>query len=158
MKKLTHVSPKGEVRMVDVSAKPPTERIAEAQGMIRMSPQTLQAIQGNSLAKGDVLTVSRVAGIMAAKRTSELIPLCHPVALTDIDVRIEPDESLPGLRVSATARTVAQTGVEMEAITAVAVTLVTLYDMAKSVDKSMLIGDICLLRKAGGLSGEWSRE
>jgi cyclic pyranopterin phosphate synthase len=143
--------------MVDVSAKPVTARWARATGSIRMQPATLAAIRANDLAKGDALGVARIAGIMAAKRTAELIPLCHPLPLTDITVDITVDESLPGLRVAATAKTAAQTGVEMEAIVAVSVTLVTVYDMAKAVDKSMVIGEISLAEKAGGRSGHWVR-
>jgi cyclic pyranopterin phosphate synthase len=122
-----------------------------------MSPETLAAIQGNSLSKGDVISAAKVAGIMAAKRTAELIPLCHPLPLTDVRIVITPDESLPGLRCEATARTVGRTGVEMEAITAVAVSLVTVYDMAKAIDREMSITDICLLEKSGGRSGHWKR-
>jgi cyclic pyranopterin phosphate synthase len=122
-----------------------------------MRRETLAAIRGNAIAKGDVLGVARLAGIMAAKRTSELIPLCHPIPLTDVTVDITFDETLPGLRVEASAKTAAQTGVEMEAIVAVSVTLVTVYDMAKAVDKSMVIGEISLAEKVGGRSGHWVR-
>ena len=143
--------------MVDVTGKGETDRVARAGGAIRMKAETLSLITGNSLAKGDVLTVAKVAGIMAAKRTSELIPLCHPILLGEIKVVLISDETLPGLRCEATVRTRGQTGVEMEAITAVAVALITVYDMAKSVDKDMQINDICLLEKAGGRSGHWQR-
>ena len=143
--------------MVDVSAKDITVRMARATGAIQMRRETLEAIRANAIAKGDALGVARLAGIMAAKRTSELIPLCHPIPLTDIRVDITIDESLPGLRVEAAAKTAAQTGVEMEAIVAVSVTLVTVYDMAKAVDKSMVIGEILLAEKVGGRSGHWSR-
>jgi cyclic pyranopterin phosphate synthase len=158
MSELSHVGPEGEARMVDVGAKPDTARAARAAGEIRMSSETLEAIRSNALAKGDVVAVARVAGVMAAKRTAELIPLCHPLPLTDVDVRIAVDESLPGLRVEATARTVGKTGVEMEALTAVSVTLLTIYDMAKSLDKRMRIGSIRLLEKSGGRSGSWRAE
>jgi cyclic pyranopterin phosphate synthase len=158
MSGLSHVGPEGEARMVDVGAKGDTARLARAAGEIRMTAETLEAIRSNALAKGDVVAVARVAGIMAAKRTAELIPLCHPIALTDVDVRIVPDESLPGLRVEASARTVGKTGVEMEALTAVSVTLLTIYDMAKSLDKRMAIGRIRLLEKSGGRSGSWRAE
>ena len=158
MSGFSHVGPGGEARMVDVSAKEVTDRSARAAGMIIMKPGTLAAIQSNSMAKGDVIAVARIAGIMAAKRTAELIPLCHPLPLTDVQVTITPDPSLPGLRVEASARTAGKTGVEMEAITAVSVTLITVYDMAKAVDKSMVISDICLLEKLGGRSGHWKRE
>ena len=158
MGELTHVGPDGQARMVDVGAKPDTERMARASGSIRMRPETLSAIRDSVLANGDVLGVARVAGIMAAKRTAELVPLCHPVVLTDVQVEATLDESLPGVRVEAIARTTGKTGVEMEAIVAVSVTLVTVYDMAKGVDKAMLISDIALLEKRGGRSGHWVRE
>ena len=157
MNKLSHVGPEGDARMVDVSAKETTNRLARASGVIRMKAETLAAIQGNLLEKGDVISVARVAGVMAAKRTAELIPLCHPLPLTDVQVVITADESLPGLRCEATARTVGRTGVEMEAITAVAISLVTVYDMAKAIDREMSITDICLLEKVGGRSGHWKR-
>ena len=143
--------------MVDVSEKPVTARWARATGAIRMQRETLAANRANAVAKGDVLGVARIAGIMAAKRTSELVPLCHPLPLTDIAVDIAFDDALPGLRVEATAKTAAQTGVEIEAIVAVSVTLVTVYDMAKAVDKSMVIGEISLAEKVGGRSGHWVR-
>lgn len=143
--------------MVDVSDKPVSLRMARATGSIRMTRETLDAIRANAIAKGDVLGVARIAGIMAAKRTSELIPLCHPIALTDVRIDITLDDNLPGLRVEATAKTAAQTGVEMEAMVAVSVTLVTVYDMAKAVDKGMVIEEILLVEKAGGRSGHWHR-
>lgn len=143
--------------MVDVSEKPVTARYARATGSIRMKPETLDAIRRNSLAKGDVLSVARVAGVLAAKRTAELIPLCHSLPLSDIQVDLVLDDALPGVRCEATARTNAQTGVEMEAITAVAMSLVTVYDMAKAIDRDMLIGDITLQEKSGGRSGSWKR-
>ncbi|HEX5436497.1 MAG TPA: cyclic pyranopterin monophosphate synthase MoaC [Gemmatimonadaceae bacterium] len=157
MSDLSHVDTAGQARMVDVTEKAVTDRFARATGVIRMQPETLAAIQRNSLGKGDVISVARVAGVMAAKRTAELIPLCHPLPLTDVQVVITADEALPGLRVEATARTVGKTGVEMEAITAVAVTLITIYDMAKAIDRSMQITDVCLLEKSGGRSGHWHR-
>lgn len=153
MSDLSHTGPDGGARMVDVTGKPATERVARAGGNIVMRPETLAAVRANTLAKGDVLTVARTAGILAAKRTAELIPLCHPLPLTDIAVAVEPDDALPGLTVSATVRTTAQTGVEMEAITATAVTLITIYDMVKSVDTTLRITDIRLLEKRGGRSG-----
>ena len=156
-RQLTHVREDGEARMVDVSAKAETERMARAAGSIRMQPETLEAIRTNSLKKGDVLAVARVAGVMAAKRTSELIPLCHPVALTDVQIAIELDPDLPGLRVEAMARTFGRTGVEMEAISAVCVTLITVFDMAKGVDRTMVVSDITLLEKSGGKSGHFKR-
>ena len=154
---LTHVDAQGRARMVDVSDKPVTARMARATGSIRMQRATLDAIRANALAKGDVLGVARLAGIMAAKRTAELIPLCHPIALTDLRVDITIDDALPGLQVEATAKTAAQTGVEMEALVAVSVSLVTVYDMAKAVDRSMVIGEISLAEKVGGRSGHWQR-
>lgn len=157
MKKLTHADSTGQARMVDVSAKPITERFARATGSIRMKPDTLAAIQQNALAKGDVLGVAKIAGILAAKRTADLIPLCHPIPLTDVQVTLVLDESLPGVTCEATARTTGQTGVEMEAITAVVVSLTTVYDMAKSIDRGMTITDIRLLEKDGGRSGHWVR-
>jgi cyclic pyranopterin phosphate synthase len=155
--KLSHVSPGGEARMVDVSAKSETARMARATGVIRMKPATLEAITKAELKKGDVLGVARVAGVMAAKRTSELIPLCHPLPLDDIQVTLTPDHALPGIRAESTVRTTGKTGVEMEALTAVAVSLLTVYDMAKAVDRGMEIGDISLAEKIGGQRGEWSR-
>ena len=157
MSDLTHVGPAGEARMVDVSAKPETARQARAAGSIRMQASTLAAIRDNALAKGDVLSVAKVAGIMAAKRTAELIPLCHPIPLSDVQVTLTLDEGLPGVRVETTARTTAQTGVEMEAITAAAVALITVYDMAKAADKHMIISEIMLLEKSGGRNGLWRR-
>jgi len=152
---LTHVGADGEARMVDVGAKAETARMARAAGAIRMRAETLAAIRDNAIAKGDVLAVAKVAGVMAAKRTAELIPMCHSLPLTDVQVTLSLDDSLPGVRVEATARTVGRTGVEMEALTAVSVSLVTVYDMAKSHDKAMVINDIRLLEKSGGRSGHW---
>jgi cyclic pyranopterin phosphate synthase len=143
--------------MVDVSAKEVTERFARATGVISMSPQALEAVEKNAVEKGDVLTVARVAGVMAAKRTAELVPLCHPLLLTDVQVIATLDDTIPGIRVESTVRTAGKTGVEMEAIVAVSVTLVTVYDMCKSLDKSMVISDIRLSEKAGGRSGHWKR-
>lgn len=144
--------------MVDISGKATTERMARARGCIQMRAETLALIRENQLAKGDVLTVAKIAGIMGAKRTAELVPLCHPIALSDIDLRLWIDESLPGVWVEATARTTGPTGVEMEAMMGVSVSLVTLYDMAKGVDKGMVIGQISLHEKRGGKSGHWVRE
>lgn len=156
--RLTHIDADGKADMVDVGAKADTERTAIAEGTVRMAPETLAAIIAGNAKKGDVIGVARVAGIMAAKKTSDLIPLCHPLALTKVSVDIEPDETLPGLRVRALARLVGKTGVEMEALTAVSVACLTIYDMAKALDKGMVIGDICLVQKVGGKSGHWSRE
>jgi cyclic pyranopterin phosphate synthase len=157
MTKLSHVDAEGRARMVDVSTKEETHRVAKAAGSIRMRAATLDAIRGNQVAKGDVLGVAKLAGVMAAKRTAELIPLCHPLPLHDVDVQVTLDPNLPGVRVEATSRTVARTGVEMEAMTAVSVALLTVYDMAKAIDKEMVIGDIVLLAKTGGKSGPYSR-
>jgi cyclic pyranopterin phosphate synthase len=154
---LSHVAPDGTARMVDVSAKADTSRMARATGSIRMSPAALDAIVRNAVAKGDVLGVARVAGIMAAKRTWELIPLCHPLPLHDVGVTLVPDASLPGVRVEAVARTVGKTGVEMEALTGAAVALLTVYDMAKALDRGMVISDISLAAKVGGVGGEYAR-
>ncbi len=151
--KLSHVDESGRARMVDVTAKPETERMARARGNITMLTATLAAIRDNRTPKGDVLGVARVAGVLAAKRTAELIPLCHSLPLTDVDVTLELDDSLPGIRAEAIARTVSRTGVEMEAIVAVSVALITVYDMAKAIDKSMVLGGIELVEKRGGKSG-----
>jgi cyclic pyranopterin phosphate synthase len=154
---LSHTDEHGEARMVDVSGKAETRREATASGSIRMSPETLAAIVQNRITKGDVLTVARVAGIMAAKRTAELIPLCHNIPLSDVQVELQPDESLPVIRATGLAVTVGKTGVEMEALTAVAVALLTVYDMAKSIDREMMIEGIGLVAKSGGRSGDWKR-
>lgn len=154
---LTHVDRTGQARMVDVSGKGETERFARAVGAIRMQASTLAAIQENTLKKGDVLAVARIAGIMAAKRTAELIPLCHPLPLYDVEVTLIPDPALPGVRAQATVRTVGRTGVEMEALTAVALALLTVYDMAKALDRLMEIADISLMEKTGGVRGNLSR-
>jgi cyclic pyranopterin phosphate synthase len=140
--------------MVDIGAKPDTERIAIAKGEVRMLPDTLALIQAGAMKKGDVLTVAQLAGVMGAKRTADLIPLCHPLALTQIDVRLELDPDLPGVQITATARTVGKTGVEMEALTAVSVAALTVYDMAKAVEKTMHIQNIRLVEKHGGRSGD----
>jgi cyclic pyranopterin phosphate synthase len=149
---LTHLDDAGRPRMVDVSAKGETWREAVAKGRIWLLPQTLQLIATGQVAKGDVMTTARLAGIMAAKRTPELIPLCHPIPLTDVEVEVTPLED--GLEITATVRTVARTGVEMEALVAVTVAALTVYDMVKAVDRSARIGDVRLVRKSGGKSGE----
>jgi cyclic pyranopterin phosphate synthase len=154
---LSHIDAEGAARMVDVTHKNDTVRVARATGAIRMSADTLSAIKKNTVAKGDVLAVSRVAGIMAGKRTAELIPLCHPLPLTDLQVTLSPDETLPGLQAEAVAKTVGKTGVEMEALTAVAVSLITVYDMVKAIDKTLVISDVMLQEKHGGASGSWIR-
>ena len=157
MKKLTHTTDSGEARMVDVGAKNETKRLAHATGSIAMSREAFDAISDNKVTKGDVLAVARIAGTMAAKKTADLIPLCHNISLTDASVALELDSSLPGVRASATAQTVGRTGVEMEALTAVAVALLTIYDMTKAIDRSMTIGEIALAEKTGGKSGDWRR-
>jgi len=154
---LSHIDAEGAARMVDVTHKNDTVRVARATGAIRMSADTLSAIKKNTVAKGDVLAVSRVAGIMAGKRTAELIPLCHPLPLTDLQVTLLPDETLPGLQAEAVAKTVGKTGVEMEALTAVAVSLITVYDMVKAIDKTLVISDVMLQEKHGGAGGSWVR-
>ena len=143
--------------MVDVTEKADTARFARATGTIRMDRSTLEAILANTVKKGDVVAVARVAGILAAKRTAELIPLCHSIPLSDVQVTVTADHAVPGLHVESVVRTVGKTGVEMEALTAAAVTLITVYDMAKALDKGMVISDIRLLEKDGGRTGRWVR-
>ena len=155
MTALTHIGASGEARMVDVTAKDDTDRIAVAEGAVVMRAETLALVRAGDMKKGDVLGVARIAGVMAAKRTHELIPLCHPLALTGIIVEIEPDDALPGLRVRARARVKGATGVEMEALTAVSVACLTIYDMAKAVDRGMRIEGVRLIEKMGGKSGLW---
>jgi cyclic pyranopterin phosphate synthase len=157
MKDLSHVDAEGRARMVDVGAKADTARTARAEGSITMSAETLAAIERNAVAKGDVIAAARIAGIMAAKKTAELIPLCHPIPLTDAGVDIDVDRSLPGLRIKAWASTQGKTGVEMEALTAVTVALLTVYDMAKALDRRMEISGVRLVEKSGGKSGDWKR-
>jgi cyclic pyranopterin phosphate synthase len=155
---LSHVDSVGAARMVDVSNKPETVRSAIASGQIQMRKETCKLIQDNGLKKGDVLSTARLAGIMAAKRTADLIPLCHPLPLSAVQVRVSVLESLPGVRVEAEVRTTARTGVEMEALTAVTVALLTVYDMAKAVDRDMIITDVVLREKRGGINGDFVRE
>jgi cyclic pyranopterin phosphate synthase len=152
---LTHIDAKGEARMVDVSAKADTERVAVAEGRVIMTRKTLDLIVKGNAAKGDVLGTARVAGIMAAKRTSELIPLCHPLALSKVVVDITPDAKLPGCHVRATVKVKGPTGVEMEALTAVSVTCLTIYDMVKAVERGIQIEAIRLVEKKGGKSGHY---
>lgn len=156
--KLTHLAEDGSASMVDVGGKAETVREAIAQGTITMKAETLELIRQGDMKKGDVIGVARIAGIMAAKQTSILIPLCHPLMLTKIAVDIEEDASLPGLRVQSTVRLSGKTGVEMEALTACSVACLTIYDMAKAADKGMEIGGIKLIKKTGGKSGEWTAE
>jgi len=152
--KLSHLDESGRARMVDVGQKPVSERMAVAKGAVHMRPETLALIRQGALEKGDVFTVAQLAGVMAAKRTAGLIPLCHPLPLSQILVDIVPDPALPGLEITAAVRTNAQTGVEMEALTAVSVAALTIYDMAKAVEKTMRIENIRLVEKHGGQSGD----
>jgi len=152
--KLTHLDEHGQASMVDVGAKSDTERVAVARGEIHMLKATFDLIRDGQIKKGDVLTVAQIAGITAAKRTSDLIPLCHPLFLTKVDVDLALDESLPGVVITATAKTVGKTGVEMEALTAVSVAALTVYDMAKAAEKTMRIQNIRLVEKHGGKSGD----
>lgn len=153
--KLTHIDTRGEARMIDVSDKPATERIAIAEGCVVMSAATLDIIRSGNAKKGDVLGTARIAGIMAAKKTSDLIPLCHPLALSKVTLDIDLDESLPGCRVRATVKVTGPTGVEMEALTAVSVACLTIYDMIKAVERSGRIEGIHLVEKRGGKSGDY---
>ena len=156
--KLTHINQRGEAQMVDVGSKAVTGRLAVAEGQIAMQAQTLQMISDGSHAKGDVLAVARVAGIMAAKRTADLVPLCHPLSLTRVEVSLKPDEQNAAVHCRATAETKERTGVEMEALMAVQVTLLTIYDMCKAIDRTMTIHTVRLLEKSGGRSGHWKRD
>ena len=155
---LTHIAASGEAHMVDVGAKADTERTAIAKGCVAMQPETLVAILSGNAKKGDVLATARIAGIMAAKKTHELVPLCHPLMLTKVSVDIEPDHDLPGLVVTALTRVTGKTGVEMEALTAVSVACLTIYDMAKAIDRGMTISGIKLVEKTGGKSGDYRSE
>lgn len=154
MSKLTHIDEHGRAKMVDVSHKPDTTRTAIARGEIHMTKATLDLIRAGQIKKGDVLTVAQIAGITASKRTSDLIPLCHPLPLSKVDVDLELDDSLPGIVITATAKVTGKTGVEMEALTAVSVAALTVYDMAKAAEKTMRIQNIRLLEKHGGMSGD----
>ncbi|MAW86686.1 MAG: cyclic pyranopterin monophosphate synthase MoaC [Phyllobacteriaceae bacterium] len=156
--RLTHIAESGEAHMVDVGDKAATTRTAVAEGAVRMNAETLAMILAGNAKKGDVIATARIAGIMAAKKTHELVPLCHPLLLTKVTVDIEPDDALPGLRVRALARVNGQTGVEMEALSAVSVACLTIYDMAKAVDRGMVLTDIRLIEKQGGKSGHWRAE
>lgn len=155
---LTHLDSDGNARMVDVGDKPDTERVAVAAGQVRMTASTLTAIQAGNIKKGDVLNIARIAGIMAAKRTSELIPLCHPLPLSHIDLELTIHTASNTIEIKATARTIGKTGVEMEALTAVSVAALTIYDMAKALDRTMHIENIRLLEKSGGASGDYHAE
>ena len=152
---LTHVDPAGRARMVDVGEKAPSRRVAVAEGRVRMSPEAFAMVRENAVAKGDVLRTAEVAGTMGGKRTAELIPLCHPMTLDALRVECTAEEGIPGVRVTATASVTARTGVEMEALTAVGVACLTVYDMVKAVDREMVIEGIRLLMKTGGSRGDW---
>ena len=157
MSRLTHLDDEGRVRMVDVSGKEPTARAATAKGSLSCERQTLEQVRAGTAPKGSVVRTAELAGIMAAKRTAELIPLCHPLPLTKADVWIDLDENLPGFRVRAEVRTYGVTGVEMEALTAVSIACLTLFDMLKAIDRTMVIGGIEVTSKSGGKSGSWAR-
>jgi cyclic pyranopterin phosphate synthase len=154
MNELTHMDHSGQARMVDVSTKADTQRVAIAQGEVVMQASTLELIRRGNIKKGDVLSVAQIAGIMAAKRTSELIPMCHPLPIYDVAVDLTLDSNLPGIQIRASVKTIAKTGVEMEALTAVAVAGLTVYDMAKAAEKTMRIQNIRLVKKTGGKSGD----
>ena len=158
MTKLSHLTDKGEARMVDVSDKEATQRTARAEGFVSMSRATLELVEKGEAKKGDVLATARIAGIMAAKRTHQLIPLCHPLTITKVSIDIEPDHRLPGFVVQATVKVTGQTGVEMEALTAASVACLTIYDMVKAVQKDMRIDGVRLLEKTGGKSGTYRAE
>jgi len=158
MTRLTHLTAAGDAHMVDLSAKAETQRVARARGHVVMAPETLRLAVEGQVKKGDVFGVARIAGVMAAKRTSDLVPLCHPLALSKVSVDIDADESLPGLRVSAQVGVTGRTGVEMEALTAVSVACLTIYDMLKAADPAMRIEGVELVEKRGGKSGDWVRE
>ncbi|MCS7164393.1 MAG: cyclic pyranopterin monophosphate synthase MoaC [Thermodesulfovibrio sp.] len=153
----THFDEKGQARMVDITGKPVTERVAITEGIVRMKPETLKMILNKEIAKGDVFQVARLAGIMAAKMTPYLIPLCHPLPITSVEIDFEPDEENSQVKIKTTVKTTAQTGVEMEAMVATSLAALTVYDMCKAVDKEMTVGEIKLIYKAGGKSGEFIR-
>jgi len=156
MSGLTHLDNEGRARMVDVSGKETTARIAAAEGILSCAPETIDQVRAGTTPKGSVVATAELAGVMAAKRTAELIPLCHPLPLTKAEVRIEVDDDLPGFRVTAEAKTNGVTGVEMEALTAVSVACLTLFDMLKAIDRTMVIGAIHVTSKSGGKSGDWN--
>ena len=158
MSSFTHIDDEGRVRMVDVTAKKPTVRTAVADGAIHMNPETLELIRNHKLKKGNVLETARIAGVMAAKKTADLIPMCHPLNITHIQVDFSPDKASSCVRIEATVRAIDQTGVEMEALTAVSVAALTIYDMCKAHDKEMTISNIQLLKKSGGKSGNYNRK
>ena len=157
MIQLTHVDEHGRAKMVDISAKQPSQREAIARGRVHMAAGTLALIQAGGISKGDVLTVAQIAGIMAAKRTSELIPMCHPIAISSVALTLVPDETASTVEIEATVKTLDRTGVEMEALTAVSLAALTVYDMCKAVDRAMVISDVRVVRKTGGKSGTFDR-
>ena len=157
MATLSHIDEQGRVRMVDVTGKDVTQRVAVAQGVVTMRAETLAAIAEGQIPKGDVLTVARIAGIMAAKKTSELIPMCHPLNISGVEVKLTPRQSPPSVEIEATVRITGKTGVEMEALTAVSVAGLTIYDMCKAVDREMTVGEVRLMHKSGGKSGTFVR-
>ena len=156
--KLSHIDDRGRAQMVDVGDKAVTSRVAVARGAVRMKPETAARIADGQIAKGDVIATARIAGVLAAKKTGELIPLCHPLPIDYIDVRVEVDPVAGRVTLEAEARITAKTGIEMEAMTAVSVAGLTIYDMCKAIDRGMVLEDICLVKKSGGRSGEWVRE
>ena len=157
MATLSHIDEQGRVRMVDVTGKDVTQRVAVAQGVVTMRAETLAAIAEGQIPKGDVLTVARIAGIMAAKKTSELIPMCHPLNISGVEVKLTPRQRPPSVEIEATVRITGKTGVEMEALTAVSVAGLTIYDMCKAVDREMTVGEVRLMHKSGGKSGTFVR-
>ncbi len=158
MQEFTHIDKEGRVRMVDVTDKKPTLRVAVAQGVVSMNPATFEMIRNQTIKKGNVLETARIAGIMSAKKTSELIPMCHPLNITHIAVDFFPDKAVSSIRIESSVRTFGQTGVEMEALTAVSIASLTIYDMCKSYDREITISDIFLLEKSGGKSGKFGRK
>jgi len=158
MATLSHIDEQGRVRMVDVTDKEMTQRVAVANGVVTMRAETLEAIAEGQIPKGDVLTVARIAGIMAAKKTSELVPMCHPLTISSVELQLSPCQDPPSVQIEAVVRVTGKTGVEMEALTAVSVAGLTIYDMCKAVDREMIVGDIRLIHKSGGKSGNFIRK
>lgn len=158
MSRLSHIDADGRARMVDISGKEPSERYAKACGFVHTDAATLALVEAGEIAKGNVIAVAELAGVMAAKRTGDLIPLCHPIPLTSVQVKVEPDSGLPGLKVTAECKTTGRTGVEMEALTAVSVACLTIYDMLKGATRDLSIEGIILVEKRGGVSGDWRRD
>jgi cyclic pyranopterin phosphate synthase len=157
LQEFTHIDEQGQVRMVDVTDKTPSERVAAAQAVVSMKPETFEKIQNQTIKKGNVLETARIAGVMAAKKTADLIPMCHPLNITHVQVDFFPEKDTSSIRIESTVRLFGPTGVEMEALTAVALAALTVYDMCKAVDREMIITDLCLLEKSGGKSGAFTR-